>query len=38
MDWRGQERTQFQSATNLEQKGVSKNGLKALENGGRGWV
>ena len=28
----------FQHTTNLEQKGVSKNGLKAVENGGRGWI
>jgi len=28
----------FQYTNNLEQKGASKNGLKAVENGGRGWI
>ena len=28
----------FQHTTNSEQKEVSKNGLKAVENGGRGWI
>ena len=27
----------FQHTNNLEQKGASENGLKAVENGGRGW-
>ena len=29
---------QFQHTTNSEQKGASENGLKVLENGGRGWI
>ena len=28
----------FQHTTNSEQKRASKNGLKAVENGGRGWI
>ena len=28
----------FQHTTNSEQKGASENGLKAVENGGRGWI
>ena len=28
----------FQHTNNLEQKGASENGLKAVENGGRGWI
>jgi hypothetical protein len=28
----------FQHTTNSEQKEVSENGLKAVENGGRGWI
>ena len=28
----------FQHTNNLEQKRVSENGLKAVENGGRGWI
>ena len=28
----------IQHTTNSEQKGVSENGLKAVENGGRGWI
>ena len=27
-----------QHTTNSEQKGASENGLKAVENGGRGWI
>ena len=28
----------FQHTTNSEQKRASENGLKAVENGGRGWI
>ena len=28
----------FQHTTNSEQKEASENGLKAVENGGRGWI
>ena len=28
----------FQHTTNSEQNQVSENGLKAVENGGRGWI
>ena len=28
----------FQHTNNSEQKQVSENGLKAVENGGRGWI
>ena len=28
----------FQLTTNSELKGASENGLKAVENGGRGWI
>ena len=28
----------FQHTNNLEQKEASENGLKAVENGGRGWI
>ena len=28
----------FQHTNNLEQKRVSENGLKPVENGGRGWI
>ena len=28
----------IQHTNNLEQKGANKNGLKAVENGGRGWI
>jgi len=28
----------FQHTNNLEQKRASENGLKAVENGGRGWI
>ena len=30
--------SRFQHTTNSKQKGASKNGLKAVENGGRGWI
>ena len=45
MDLKGLEKTgiglrsaRFQHTTNSEQKEASGNGLKALENGGRGWI